>query len=150
MLENDLDAVSRRLANRLAEATGVEGRVGAKLESALSLRFRAAGHQDARADVPGDLDRGYGDTCTRADDEDGLVRAQLRACGEHPPGGEKGERKSGRLLPAEAARLAEHTSGVDVDELARRAVRVLAEHSEMRAAHVLTGAAPLAFPVAKR
>src|SRR5438132_11095685 len=109
MLENDVDAVSRRLANRLAEATGVEGRVGAKLDSALSLRFRAACHQDARADVPGDLDRGHRYTRPRPDDEAGLVRSQLRASGEHPPGGEKGERQSACLLPGEATQLEKHT-----------------------------------------
>src|SRR5207248_11218720 len=59
-------------------------------------------------------------------------------------------RECGGLLPAERPGLREDAARVDVEELARRAVRVLADHAESLAIDVVARAAPLAFPAAQR
>src|SRR2546426_3512709 len=97
----------------------------------------------------GNLDRRHRHTCARSDHQHSLISAQLRARGQHAPGGEERERKGRRFLPAEPDGLAKHAARVDVNQLASGAVRVLAEHAEMGAPHVLAGAAPLAFPIAQ-
>ena len=100
--------------------------------------------------MAGDLDGRDGDARARPDHEHRLVRLQLRARGEHPPGGEKSQRECGRLLPAERLRFREEAARVDVKELARSAIGVLADDAESLAVHVVARAAPLALPAAQR
>src|SRR4029077_1011082 len=69
---------------------------------------------------------------------------------QHPPSSEEGQGKGGGLLPSEAGRLAEYVGRIHLDHLARRAVRMLAQHTEMWTGHILSGSAPFALPVAQR
>src|SRR3989442_6462281 len=96
-----------------------------------------------------DLDGREGDTRARPDHQHCLVGLEVGARGEHPPGGEKGEWERGCLVPAERLRFGEDTASVQVEELARSAVGVLADHAESLAIDVVARAAPFALPAAQ-
>src|SRR5207253_3003981 len=78
----------------------------------------------------------------RADHEHRLVGQETSSRVEHPPGGEEREREGAGLLPAEPVGLGEHVARIHMHQLARGAVRVLADDPEARAAHVLARQAP--------
>src|SRR5439155_679500 len=149
VLDHDVDPAIGRVAHRLAEIGRIEGGLGAQLERSFSLGLGAAGHEHARAQVPGDRRRSDRHATACADDQHLLARAQPGPRREHPPCGEEGERKGRRFFPRKSSRLAIHVACVDMKDLAGGPVRVLADDPEVGAHDVLPRPAPLAYPVAQ-
>ena len=131
-LDDDVGAGAGRLLHGLDDVAGVvvDRDVGAPGARLLELLVAAGGDDRARAERPADLERRRRDAAADAPDQHPLARLHGRLRDEHPVGGLVDERERRRLLERERVVEREHLRRVDRDQLAVRAVGVLAEHRD--------------------
>ncbi len=123
------DALACRLLDgRHDVAVGVvDSHVGAPGARLLELPLAPGGDDRPRAECAGDLERGSRDTTADAPDEHPLALLQPRLRDEHAVGRLVHERERRRLLERESVVEREHLLRGDRDQLAVRAVGVLAD-----------------------
>ena len=131
-LDDDVGSATGRLLHGLDDVAGVvvHRDVGAPGERLRELLVAAGGDDRARAERPADLERSGRDPAADAPDQHPLARLHGRLGDEHPVGGLVDERKRRRLLERQRVVEREHLRRVDRDQLAVRAVGMLAEHRD--------------------